>query len=272
MKLRVIILSFIGYFTFCALHAQTPWQAVVGTDLAFAKQALSSSAKEAFLTYLSDSGQVYNKGMLVLGKPYWQSQPSTGQIAWGPEFAIVSSAGDMGVTTGPWYKDNSGERVSQGYYNNIWRRRPDGTFALWIDLGIEYTSNNNQLPLRASAPVIATQASTATRADVLELDASLAKAIRRKGPNNAYVDIMSEEVRLFRPGRSPLVEKNWIISYLAKEARYEFEPTSSFMSKSGDLGYVVGKLSGKNKGVYMRVWKNEVGFGWRLATEVYNYE
>jgi ketosteroid isomerase-like protein len=271
MKTRIIILIFVGFFTYFGAYAQTPWQLLVGTEQAFAKEAQNSTVKNAFLTYLADSSQVYDKGAWVPGKKHWQAQTFAGQMVWGPEYAMASADGDIGFTAGPWEQEKNGT-TSKGYYNSVWRRLPDGNFLALIDIATEYPAVNIRIPAQASTPIIPTEKSTATTADLLSIDASLSKSIRRKGPGTAYVEIMSEEVRLFRPGRSPLVDKNWILSYLTKEAKYDFEPTKAYVAESGDVGYVLGTLSGKHKGVYLRIWKNEARFGWRLATEVLNYE
>jgi hypothetical protein len=103
MKTIGMFLAFLGLCVHA--HAQTPWQVLVGTEQAFAQQAQNGPIKDAFLAYMSDSAKTYAKGELVPAKAYWQYNTVDGQLVWGPEYALVASAGDIGLTSGPWFID-----------------------------------------------------------------------------------------------------------------------------------------------------------------------
>jgi ketosteroid isomerase-like protein len=271
MKTFGMIVALLGLLVHA--HAQTPWQTLVGTEQAFAQQAQNGPVGDAFLAYMSDSAKVYSKGDLVPAKPFWQTNKVDGQLVWGPDYALVSTAGDIGLTSGPWFITKDGKQTSMGYFNTIWKQQPDGTYSFLLDLGTEFSAEGIQIPAKASTPVIPLEKTSSTTSELLEMDASLSKSIRRKGPQEAYVTVMSEEVRLFRPGHAALFDKNWILSFLTKEPKYDFEGKKAILAKSGDVGYVVGTMEGKRrKGIYLRVWKHEARFGWRLSTEVLSYQ
>ncbi|MCY2959785.1 MAG: nuclear transport factor 2 family protein [Planctomycetota bacterium] len=62
------------------------------------------------------------------------------ELTWEPDAAVVSEAGNLGSTTGRWTmseRDSAGKRAitATGRYFDVWRRLPDGTWKLVVDLG-----------------------------------------------------------------------------------------------------------------------------------------
>ncbi len=61
-------------------------------------------------------------------------------LAWEPDAAVISEAGNLGSTSGRFVMsrrraDGTQETLLTGRYFDVWRRRPDGSWKLVIDLG-----------------------------------------------------------------------------------------------------------------------------------------
>ena len=62
------------------------------------------------------------------------------ELAWEPDAAVISEAGNLGSTSGRFtmsrrVADGSREVLLTGRYFDVWRRLPDGTWKLLVDLG-----------------------------------------------------------------------------------------------------------------------------------------
>ncbi|HEV7844168.1 MAG TPA: nuclear transport factor 2 family protein, partial [Pyrinomonadaceae bacterium] len=112
---------------------------LVNTERAFARRAAEEGTRDAFLAFLADDGIVFAPGP-TNGKKSWEARPSRpGLLSWGPIYADISVAGDMGYDTGPWEfrpKGAEDKPVAFGNFMTIWKKQPDGTFKFMLDLGI----------------------------------------------------------------------------------------------------------------------------------------
>jgi ketosteroid isomerase-like protein len=117
---------------------------LLNTDRAFAAASLETNAAEAFRMYLAeDAMQMPTGSEPIIGREYiFESMNRSAQnytLSWNPERAEVSKAGDMGWTWG-WYlmsyTDANGEpKQSRGKYLNIWKKMPDGSWKVAVDMG-----------------------------------------------------------------------------------------------------------------------------------------
>jgi uncharacterized protein (TIGR02246 family) len=60
-------------------------------------------------------------------------------LAWEPDRAVVSTAGDLGWTSGRYQSTSPGPQepaTSAGRYLTIWRRQADGTLKVDLDTGV----------------------------------------------------------------------------------------------------------------------------------------
>src|SRR6266478_608278 len=149
MKIRSLLLLLLAV---CFLGGSTAAQkktgvndlrSMVETERAFARMSEEKGTREAFVAFIADEGILF-RPTPVLGKKWMQENPlppSTTRplLAWQPIFAFVSSAGDLGYTTGPWqYKKDikDAEPAAFGNFLTVWKKQADGSWKFAIDLGI----------------------------------------------------------------------------------------------------------------------------------------
>jgi ketosteroid isomerase-like protein len=136
----------ITLFFLVALQAKTqtnyhPAEEVAKAEKGFAKRALQTNTRQAFLEYYDDSVVVFRSGKAVKGKDasWGKRKVDSTELWWQPVFADISASGDFGYTTGPWEwrrlkTDNMAS--AYGYYNSIWKKGKDGIWKVVIDIGV----------------------------------------------------------------------------------------------------------------------------------------
>jgi ketosteroid isomerase-like protein len=122
------------------------WKAeLIEADRAFNDATLEFGA-DGWVSFFSHQGSMVQEGVgeirgleairAVAETAF--SDPST-QLTWSPQRAEVSSGGDLGYTVGTFESssiDSTGaEVIGQGIYVSIWRRQPDGSWKVEMDLG-----------------------------------------------------------------------------------------------------------------------------------------
>jgi hypothetical protein len=273
--MRYCLLSTL-FLTTLASVAQTPRDAIINTERSFARKALDAGTRTAFLTFMSDSAVMQYRDGLSLAKPIWQKLPDKkDKLLWGPAFADASVAGDLGYTYGPWYSQPEGRAPGAGYFFTLWKRQPDGTYQFMLDLGVEHTRPEQPLPQTVASSTIATNRAAVTSTTLLELDNRLSRQIHERGTVGAYTPVLSQEAVLFRSKRAPAQGFEAATNQLASEPAMRFQALNGHTAGSGDIAYVYGSFTSVNapnqKGLYVRVWKNEATNGWRLVAEVLNF-
>jgi len=112
---------------------------VRAADLGFAAAAKAKDL-EKFLSFVDDDVMFFVAGRMMVGKEAerknWQSIFSDPEIAivWSPE--LVEATADMGYTTGPFEITRGGKLERKGRYATIWRRKPDGSWKVALDIGV----------------------------------------------------------------------------------------------------------------------------------------
>ena len=104
--------------------------ALIAAEHAFAHDAATHSVREAFLAWLSPTAVVFQPRPVNGRKAYAAAKPNRARLAWEPVVAVMSGAGDLGWTTGPWeWRSDSthAEPQATGEFVTLWRRQPDGT-------------------------------------------------------------------------------------------------------------------------------------------------
>ncbi len=166
-------------------------RALVETERAFSRAATEKGMKDAFIEYAAEDGLLFRR-TVVNAKELWRqtNPPPTGLLMWGPSFADISRAGDMGYTTGPWEfraKPTDTAAAGHGHFVTVWRKQADGTFRFALDIGIGHAapampSNILQYPPpgRAGKTVKEVDAETA-RKELLSAESSFTNAAASKG-------------------------------------------------------------------------------------------
>ncbi len=271
--------------------ADAALDSLVASERAFAAMSSAKGMKEAFLTYLAEDGVVFQP-TATNGRKAWEARPaSTATLFWEPAFAAVSSAGDLGYTTGPWEfhppADSTGapappERYLYGHFNSVWRKQRHDGWRVVADIGVshprperggvgsgEFTAGPT-LPIRTMKP---------GRIDLAELDRKLSKSMRSLGTREALTAQATPDLRLNLEGRMPSLGieaaqtlLDSLVGFLAYHAQ------GSGIASSGDLGYTYGwaerfvsaNAAPADSNVYLHVWRQEKGRTWILALAVLN--
>ncbi|HEV7905736.1 MAG TPA: nuclear transport factor 2 family protein [Pyrinomonadaceae bacterium] len=271
---------------------------LVEAERAFARTSVERGVRESFLAFFAEDGINFQPHPTktreaFLKRPAPPTRPPV-TLNWEPIFADVSSAGDLGYTTGPYRLiDESPEHrpTRHGYYFSIWKRQPDGAWKVAIDVGIETPAPDaGERALRfQSVRPSAKKASAAVnnvnleseRVALLDADREFIRAANSHGALKAFQAHLGEEARLHRDGIFPLTKRDAIRSFLAqKKFMLSGEPLKAEVAQSNDLGYTYGRYelredeatrdatTATEKGYYVRVWKRDGARGrWKIVLD-----
>ncbi len=294
MKIRSLLLLLL---VFCFLGGSTAAQkrtevndlrSMVETERAFARMSEEKGTREAFAAFIADEGILF-RPTAVLGKKWMQENPlppSTTRplLAWQPIFAFVSSAGDLGYTTGPWqYKKNikDAQPAAFGNFMTVWKKQADGSWKFALDLGVGNPEPKGPVPIwqpgqgQMDQEISAKVDQQLARSGLLEAERKFSQVSAELGARESFLLYAAKDVRLFRNDHFPFVGKMAAADALAPVTA-EWTWTSLFagVSISGDLGYTYGIYELREKagivserGNYARVWKKVLG-DWKLVIDV----
>jgi ketosteroid isomerase-like protein len=264
---------------------------LVANERAFAALAAAKGIREAFLTYLADDGVLF-RPTATNGKKAWEARPETkAQLLWEPSFGEVSSAGDLGYTTGPWElrppPDSSGtpappESYQYGHFSSVWKKQRHGSWRVVADIGVTHAR-----PVRGgvgsgafvAGPALPIRTMKGSKVNLNGLDRNLSKAMRAAGAQDAVGSHATADLRLNAEGKFPAVGLEAAQALADSMARfYEFWPEGSGIASSGDLAYTYGwaqrfvsaDAAPADSSVYLHVWRQEGGRAWKLALAVWN--
>ena len=254
---------------------------MVRTEQRFAARALMAGWKAAFLEYFTDDAVGFDGERTIRAKDDFRAQPDPPkdlQLIWEPRYGDISASGDLGYLTGPVRsinpaRDNGQPRHS--IYASIWKRQPDGTFKVVMDMGVPtpaavvFPKGFTRAP-HGDAPAGGASADVATRS-LRDADAALTAA-ERTGQVEAYRGHLAANARLHRPGVMPLVGEKAILACLASQpALASGDSRFAEAASSGDFGYTWGHyaINGTlERGFYVRAWTRGRDGMWRVALDV----
>jgi ketosteroid isomerase-like protein len=293
--MRALVL--IGVITMIAMSAspsraadEAALDSLVANERAFAALSVAKGMKVAFLTYLAEDAVLF-RPRAVNGRKDWEAKPaSTATLLWEPAFAAVSSAGDMGYSTGPWEfhppADSAGtpappEYFLYGQFNSVWKKEKGTGWRVVADIGVTHAKPRAGVGKGdfTPGPTLKLRTMKSGRANIPEQDQKLSKAMRSAGARDALASHAASDLRVNSEGRMPAVGLE------AAQARfdtlggfYEYRTEGSGIARSGDLGFSYGlaehflsaKAAPADTGVFLHVWRQEGGRFWRLALAVIN--
>lgn len=278
------------------VRAEAALDSLFAYEKAFAAMASEKGVRTAFLTFMAEEAVMFEP-TAVNARKTWQGRPeSKAVLLWEPAYAQVSSAGDMGYSTGPWEfrpapdssatPDSSGtpaaaQNYAYGHFNSVWKKMGD-VWRVVLDIGVTHAK-----PMRSGVgsgefePGLALPRRTmkSGRVKMSSLDEKLSKEMRKSGGGPAFALYAAENVRLNTDGRLPAkgIEQaqarvDSLVGFL------EFKSEGSGVASSGDLGYSYGtavrfpseKAAPADTSVYLHVWRLEGGAEWRVALAVWN--
>jgi ketosteroid isomerase-like protein len=265
-------------------------KSMVETERAFSRMSAEKGIRESFAEFIAADGILF-RPTAVFGKKWMQEHPlppSTARplLSWQPIFALVSLAGDLGYTTGPWEfkKDIKDAKPNAfGNFMTVWKKEADGNWKFALDLGISNPEPKTAAPRWEPDNVQPANGSfkkvdhEAARTALLNVDREFSKASANQGAREAFLLYAAKDVRLFRNDHFPFVGKMAAADALAPiTAEWTWKPSFADVSVSGDLGYSYGIYELRDKsgagsvserGNYARVWKKVSG-EWKLVVDV----
>lgn len=117
--------------------------ALLKTDREFAQASVDHGVVEAFKMYLTeDAIQLPQNSQPHFGKQAIAEAMSADAqmtLTWQPQKAEVAKSGDLGYTWGTYEvkvpNPDGGERTGYGKYLNIWKKQPDDSWKVVVDMG-----------------------------------------------------------------------------------------------------------------------------------------
>jgi ketosteroid isomerase-like protein len=275
-------------------HPATPrheadLDSLISAERAFSLLSVDRGMKEAFLSNLAENSVLF-RPLPMSGQELWKklaSPPAT--LIWEPAYAEVSGAGDLGVSTGPWEMRpppslHGSTLPLHGHFISIWRKQPDGTWKVELDLGVSHVKPERggvgsgeivRGPIHADPP--ATDRTKQALADIASAERRFSEAARRSGLAAALPRWTTSDLRFNREGHVPSYGSSARREMVkADSGAVSWSPQNSGASRSGDLGYTYGirqRRRGKaapDSSVYVNVWRRDRDGRWRVSLMVDN--
>lgn len=257
--------------------------AMVNAERAFAKAATQKGIRDSFLEFFAEDAIAFSPAPISATERL-RSRParpfSELELTWEPRTGDIAASGELGWLTGPsTFIDHTtaGAAPQPGNYLSVWRRRPEGPWRVFIDIGSQppqpvsfapgFTRFN--LPSRYAGKMDEPDAT----ASLLDADKRLNQESAARGAGAAYQSVLTAGSRLHRSGFMPSIGPPAIRSWLDTNTPTMAAVTGAAESaRSGDLGYSYGtfeiKGSAPQQGAYVRIWQRDAKGKWLLVADV----
>ena len=261
-------------------RTSSPADELARVEVAFSNASRERGVRAAFVEFLAPDAIIFRDRKPVAAPPWYKAQQDGPELLeWRPTFVYVSSAGDLGVSTGPWeLRANRTDSAvaARGTYLTLWRK--DG--AQWRAV-LDYGVRRPPAPSSAdSATMTLLQgesnfAATSTQA-LLALDASLASKAARDGAASvmsASADTITRTLRWLQPPGIGAANRSSL--FPAEPGALRWSPLVARVAKSGDLAYTYGEYTWKlpagttEAGYYVRVFRRVGGGDWKVLLDVH---
>ena len=262
---------------------------MVETERAFARMSEEKGTRPSFMAFVADDGILF-RPKAVKAKQWMIDHPlppsdKRDLLSWGPSFADMAAAGDMGYTFGPWeYKSDirDARPVAWGHFVTIWQKQADGSWKFAVDLGISnpepaQTAFSLEEPPKNSQKTKSVT-TVSEKAVLLSTERKFSGDSARGGARKAFLSHASPDVRVFREGKFPFKGKVASAEAINSDAGvWTWQPEGWDVSRSGDLGYSYGTYWLKSNdanikpetGNYFRIWKKQGGV-WKVVVDLAN--
>ena len=272
MNMVVVITTLV--FAFADLRPV--WDSLVEAERGFARTSVLTGTKDAFLSVLTDDSILF-RPHAVPGKKWTSENPAPpAQLSWEPEFADIAAAGDLGYTTGPWEvrRTPQDQPAGFGHYVTLWRKQPDGTWKLALDIGIGH--DRSPKPAKVDSPPLAKDVAAPQASGTI--DSSLkAIAAADRGTASSLSNQFADDVRLYRNGSAPIVGKTPAQAKVREDqGTLVSNLLNTQVSGSCDLGYTYGTAEFKPADTakpaqyfsYLRIWKKQNDGSWKIVLDL----
>jgi len=197
-----------------------------------------------------------------------KSEPVTTQLSWQPEFADISSAADLGFTTGPWEFRRTPQEspAAYGHYVTVWKKPAGGAWKIAVDLGIAYMNAPKRRDVET--PKLKSDVTNSLPEAEIQKARDELQALENRFPatTDAYVAMFGDGARLYRNDSFPIVGRPSIRKAIAQAGGpLMWKVLHVDVARSGDLGFAYGSLESAN---YLRIWKKQNTRDWKVVLDL----
>lgn len=267
--MKAYVLQVILLLTTTISVAQDRVLKLVEAEKSFARYAYEHNTRDAFLRFMDSNAVVFDSGKVIQAMPLWQARtPASSKLIWDPSFAVISTAGDLGFTSGPWtFRASARDTViASGEFTTVWQYR-NNEWKWLVDMGVTHNKRSTQVMAAAIELSHVERTTYDARRFMLAAEQQLIQQLASEG-KSAYNAIADPDIYLVNPGQLPVHGVAQIDQALTQmSGAVQFQAVNSGISKDGDIGYVYGYANEKNqKGNYLRVWRR-IGRRWSLILQ-----
>lgn len=269
MKIRLTSLLLIVSFL---ASAQQRTIDIAEAERAFARYAIQHGTREAFLKFMDTGAIVFEDGEIKKAKPTWETKDAgKNKLIWAPAFAVISTSGDLGFTTGPWElkasTDAKDTALASGAFMTVWTKS-NNEWKFLVDIGVSHNLKNPPVADMASVELnhVERAGYDASRY-MLAAEQTFISAYASFG-KEAYKTVADNDIHILNPNQLPVHGIYSIDAALVNmSGSIQFQAVGSGVSKDGDIGYVYGNATENGKkGNYLRVWRR-IGRKWTLIMQ-----
>jgi ketosteroid isomerase-like protein len=207
---------------------------------------------------------------------YSEHQDKGEQLSWEPHFATISRAGDLGCTTGPWAMKASAaapQPDAYGEFVSIWKRQPDSSWKVVLDLGIDHAVSASQTgPVELVTPEPIQNAESRNGLAQLAATQRLLYDELARTYHDALLRVAHPKIRVLRSNHQPVIGREQANRLVAtEEIRSQRQLTLEDGSRSRDFVYEYGVYSTPSpyrvRGHYVAVWVLDGLGNWKLILD-----
>lgn len=258
----------------------TPFDHVVAAERAFAAASVEKGTHEAFLENLAEDSIMFHP-FPAPARAAHEGKPRSGEtLTWGPAWVVVSSAGDLALSTGPWLfrpPEDSALTPTTGMFISVWRKQADGAWKVAVDAGVS-SRLTFAIPMTvedgfAGAPAPPPQRAQAAKAGITSAERALTAAAKT-GLGGALATRTDALVRVYRERRPAGIGPLAARDLLGTDKRLATcTPERIVTAASGDLGYSYGTCLTTDGGEeaktgFLHVWRRQTDGSWRILIDV----
>lgn len=287
MKLSIHKHIFLALIISCPFVGQAQLAGKTGSLMAADRAAARLSVTEGphhALSSVIDKNSVFFTPTSVNAITYMANRPNIPDVlSWEPTMGAVSKSMDWGFTTGSLQSQRVGVIERYGEYLAIWKRNKKGEWKIDVRAEIEHKSNpksNTYVAPHYIEPDVSgyikhrSQVRLQQRTDVITSTDKLFATVLRADTERAYQEFLADDARFLYPWTTPIEGKENIIAYTKKRnIAISAQIEKADRAYSGDLAYSYGTATVNEAGEikdfrYVRVWKLQSDFQWRVLVEM----
>jgi hypothetical protein len=271
MPIKVFLIAGL-FFIAINVFSQKNITGLINAEKAFAKYALDSNTRDAFVKFLDTGNVALNEGKVFNGYQTWvKREKRPAKLIWEPEFAVIAGSNEYGLITGPYeFKLSLNDTaIGKGNFTSIWHYNSNGEWKNLLDHGISYTGRRRWAS--QVKKIIIKKNNTSPENNNAELiENNFISAYKTKG-KSVYSSFASKNIWVNTNGHLPVSGiANLSTALTAITDGIEFTPLGSGISASKDFIYVYGATKLNDiPGNYVRVWIKEKN-SWKLILQVLN--